>query len=132
VIIIATANEPERLDPALLHRPSRFDRIWKFPLPAAEQRLALLRKRGGDYFSDDVLQEAARQSHGFTMAYVQELVVNALLECVRTENVPQDDHLLRSLDTLRSQRKSAGKPGESIDERESVRILRIKAWIIAE
>ncbi|MEP6935991.1 MAG: ATP-binding protein, partial [Nitrospirota bacterium] len=31
VMIIATANEPERLDPALLHRPSRFDRMWTFP-----------------------------------------------------------------------------------------------------
>jgi hypothetical protein len=44
VMIIATANEPERLDPALLHRPSRFDRVWTFPLPGIDQRRALLRK----------------------------------------------------------------------------------------
>jgi ATP-dependent 26S proteasome regulatory subunit len=119
-MIIATANEPERLDPALLHRPSRFDRVWKFPLPAMEQRLALLRKCGSAYFSDEVLQEVARESHGFTMAYVQEVVVNALLDCAHQGYVPEDDHLVKSVDALRSQRKSAGKPGESIDERENV------------
>ena len=36
------------------------------------------------------------------MAYVQEIVVNALLECVHDELRPCDDHLLKSLDTLRA------------------------------
>lgn len=31
-----------------------------------------------------------------------------------------DDHLLKSLDTLRMQRKEASKPGESMDEKETV------------
>ena len=65
VMVIATANEPELLDPALLYRPSRFDRVWTFPLPEMEQRLALLRKRGGAYFSDAALDNAARRSQGF-------------------------------------------------------------------
>lgn len=54
------------------------------------------------------------------MAYVQEIVVSALLECAHDELTPGDDCLFKSLDTLRIQRKSASKPGESIDERESV------------
>ena len=124
VLIIATANEPERLDPALLHRPSRFDRMWRFPLPGIEQRLALLRKRGAPYFSDDALQKAANQSHGFSMTYVQEIVVNALLECAHDGTVPGDDCLLNSLEALRMQRKSAAKPGESLEERESVGFCR--------
>jgi ATP-dependent 26S proteasome regulatory subunit len=33
VLIIATCNHPEWLDSALPHRPGRFDRIWRFPLP---------------------------------------------------------------------------------------------------
>jgi hypothetical protein len=33
VLVIATCNDPAKLDPALIHRPSRFDRVWKFPLP---------------------------------------------------------------------------------------------------
>lgn len=120
VLIIATCNHPEELDPALIHRPSRFDRIWRFELPKYEQRYALLYKRGGAFFSESVLQEAARRSEGFSMAYVQEIVVSALLECVHDEVVPNDDFLFKSLDTLSVQRKSASKPGEPMDGRESV------------
>jgi SpoVK/Ycf46/Vps4 family AAA+-type ATPase len=70
ILIIATSNAPEKLDQALLHRPSRFDRIWKFPLPRYEQRLALLRKRGGAFFSEGAMEEAARVGR-FSMACVQ-------------------------------------------------------------
>jgi hypothetical protein len=120
VLVIATCNDATKLDPALLHRPSRFDRIWKFSLPGYEQRYALLRKRGGGHFSEEALEEAARRSDGFSMAYVQEIVVNALLGCAHDETCPDDESLLRSLEALRKQRKSASMPGQSMDERESV------------
>ena len=120
VLVIATCNEPEKLDPALLHRPSRFDRIWKFPLPGVEQRLALLRKHGGTYFSEPVLREVAQRSNGFSMTYVQEIVVNALLECAHEGKNPSDQDLLRSFDTIRLQRKSASKGVESLEEQDHV------------
>lgn len=120
VLVIATCNEPDKLDPALIHRPSRFDRVWRFELPKYEQRLALLRKRGRDFFSESALEAAARRSEGFSMAYVQEIVVSALLECTHDDQPPKDGHLFKSLDTLRAQRKEASKPGESMEEREAV------------
>ncbi|BFU92183.1 MAG: hypothetical protein NTAFB01_33700 [Nitrospira sp.] len=120
VLVIATCNEPDKLDPALIHRPSRFDRVWRFELPKYDQRLALLRKRGRDFFSESALETAARRSDGFSMAYVQEIIVSALLECTHDDLPPNDDHLFKSLDALRMQRKEASKPGESMDERESV------------
>jgi hypothetical protein len=120
VLVIATSNEPERLDPALLHRPSRFDRIWQFPLPGLEQRVALLRKCGGKYFSDIALEEAANRSHGCSMAHVQEIVVNALLQCAHAEKGPTDERLLDSVEVLRMQRRRVAKPLESLNEREAV------------
>jgi hypothetical protein len=54
------------------------------------------------------------------MAYVQEIVVNALLESVHNGTTPSDADLLRSLDTLRLQRKSASKHIESLEEQENV------------
>jgi hypothetical protein len=120
VLVIATCNEPDKLDPALIHRPSRFDRVWRFDLPKYEQRLELLRRRGGTFFSESALETTARQSEWFSMAYVQEIVVSALLECAHDDQPPSDDHLLKSLDTLRMQRKEASKPGESMSERETV------------
>lgn len=120
VLVIATCNEPEKLDPALLHRPSRFDRIWNFPLPAVEQRLALLRKHGGSYFSEPVLREVAQRSHGFPMTYVQEVVVNALFECAHNGTSPNDPDLLRSFDAIRLQRRCASKGVESLEEQDNV------------
>jgi cell division protease FtsH len=120
VLVIATCNEPYKLDPALLHRPSRFDRVWRFELPKYEQRLELLCRKGGTFFSASALETAARRSEGFSMAYVQEIVVSALLQCTHDDQPPNDDHLFKSLDTLRTQRKEASKPGESVNERESV------------
>ncbi|MGQ0556205.1 MAG: AAA family ATPase [Nitrospiraceae bacterium] len=120
VLVIATCNEPDKLYPALIHRPSRFDRVWRFDLPKYEQRLELLRRKGGTFFSESALEATARRSEGFSMAYVQEIIVSALLECAHDEVDPTDDHLLKSLDTLRLQRKSASKQGEAVGERESV------------
>ncbi len=120
VLVIATCNEPDKLDPALIHRPSRFDRVWRFELPKYDQRLELLRRKGGTYFSASALETVARRSEGFSMAYVQEIVVNALLECAHDDQLPNDDHLLKSVDVLRLQRKEASRPGESLGQTESV------------
>ena len=126
VLVIATCNEPDKLDPALIHRPSRFDRVWRFELPKYDQRLALLRKRGREFFSGPALETVARRSDGFSMAYVQEIIVSALLECTHDDLPPTDDHLFKSLDILRMQRKEASKPGEAMGERESVGFLHLK------
>lgn len=120
VLVIATSNSPERLDPALLHRPSRFDRMWRFSLPNAEQRLSLLTKKGGTFFSTRAIIEAATRSTGFSMAYTQEILVNALLECAQNGGTPKDEHLLRSLESLKMQRKTASKVEEDMAYRESI------------
>jgi hypothetical protein len=120
ILLVATSNDPASLDPALLHRPSRFDRVWKFALPDYEQRLALLRKRGSRYFSDDVLSEVARNTAGFSMAYVQEIVVNALLQNANNGGKPDDGGLLESLEILKRQRRAASKHNETAEERGTV------------
>jgi len=38
IVVIATANEPSVLDPAILKRPGRFDRVVHFPNPCAQLR----------------------------------------------------------------------------------------------
>ncbi len=120
VLVIATCNDPSQLDPALVHRPSRFDRIWRFPLPKYDQRRQLLRKKGRPYFSDTALDQAAHQSNGFSMAYVQEIIVNALLACAHAGTRPDDTNLFHSLKTLKAQRKTATKEEESLADRESL------------
>jgi hypothetical protein len=38
IIVVATANEPALLDPAILRRPGRFDRVVQFPNPSEALR----------------------------------------------------------------------------------------------
>ncbi|OIO09658.1 MAG: hypothetical protein AUJ52_06035 [Elusimicrobia bacterium CG1_02_63_36] len=112
VLVIATTNAPENLDQALLHRPSRFDRVWHFPLPGRIERLRLLEKKGRKHFSGDALHRAADRSSGFTMAYTQEAVVSALLSAVHEKRPPQDSDLAVSVEILARQvRESRKKDG---------------------
>jgi hypothetical protein len=107
VLVIATINDINRLDAALVHRPSRFDRIWEFSLPAQPQRLAMLRKLGGKHFSHEAMEKTAAQTEGFSMAYVQEVFTNALLLAVSRGEDINDGHLAESLAVLKKQFKSS-------------------------
>ncbi len=108
VLVIATSNEPQKLDPALLHRPSRFDRIWTFPLPEYEQRFALLKKLGSARFSQEALEKAASETSGFSMAYVQEVITSAFLTSICAKEKTADKHLAQSLAVLKKQFKAMG------------------------
>ncbi len=105
VLVLATSNAPEKLDPALLHRPSRFDRVWQIGLPELAQRLEILRRKGGRFFTPQSLEHAAGESHGFSMAYTQEIITNAVLIAANTGDDPRPEHLLASLDQLKAQFK---------------------------
>jgi AAA+ superfamily predicted ATPase len=96
VLTIATTNYPEKLDPALANRPSRFDRVWRIPSPDDKQRRAFL----DILFAKTSLEaslydELVRRTRGWSMAYVQELkataVVNAM-QCERDHLLPEDVH----------------------------------------
>ena len=120
IMVIATANYPQNLDPALSLRPSRFDRLWRFPLPDLSQRRAMLEKNGGKFFSAQALDEAAKGSGGFSMAFVQEIVVSALLGCVHNNGKPADKDLLCSLATLKQQRRATVKEDEAHIEQDGI------------
>src|SRR5581483_5198304 len=42
IVTLATTNHPERLDPSILDRPSRFDRKYPFEIPEQDERLAYI------------------------------------------------------------------------------------------
>jgi hypothetical protein len=85
VLTLATTNYPEKIDPALLSRPSRFDRKYAFAPPKAEHRLTYLTNRFGTLkaFGLDIealaptLAQAAQKTDEFSVAMLQELVVSS-------------------------------------------------------
>lgn len=94
VLVLATTNRPEELDPALAARPSRFDRIFEIGLPAASERRRLLATRFGSSLSEQAQESLVELTAGMSMAFVQELFVGAALRAsVRGERPNEADAL---------------------------------------
>ena len=114
ILTIATTNHPEKLDPAILDRPSRFDRKYHFGLPALEERQAFIdrwnRKLEPEArLGDGGVIDAAERSEGFSFAYLQELLLSTLMAWIAEgEHGPMDAILGGQLATLREQMATTG------------------------
>jgi hypothetical protein len=108
ILVLATTNHPERLDPAIVERPSRFDRKYSFDLPAPPERLAYLRRWSGDLHpelrpSGATLEQAAELTEGFSFAYLKEALVSSTVRWAQDRPPGGMDPLL--IDTLALLRK---------------------------
>lgn len=90
ILTIATTNHPERIDDAILNRPSRFDVKYDFALPAALLRVEYILKwiqktqqlvENAPWrviFEEDVsalAQAVADKTDGWSFAFLKELYV---------------------------------------------------------
>lgn len=87
IILLATTNHPDRLDPALVDRPSRFDRKYYFELPGAAERFAYMKswnaQLDGDlHQTDEDLVPLVEATNGFSFAYLKELFLSALMRWI--------------------------------------------------
>lgn len=78
LLIIGTTNNAEEIDPALVHRPSRFDRVWHFPLPNYALRLKYLAWTFENMDSKS-LDWLAEHTEGWSFAYLNELRTTAAI-----------------------------------------------------
>ena len=109
VITLATTNHPERLDPSIVDRPSRFDRKYHFELPGERAR--------GAYIAlwNDKLEPTLRLSPAdasalaeataaFSFAYIQEVFVSSMMRWMATRDDGGIAHVAREqVDLLRAQ-----------------------------
>jgi len=79
ILWIATSNDPSELEPNLLDRPGRFDRIFVFELPGLEERLELLKRFSPWPADPEVLAEVAAEAEGLSGAHIKELCLAAAL-----------------------------------------------------
>ena len=85
VVVLATTNHPQRLDPSILERPSRFDRKYYFELPAERNGSRTLRSgmRNSNrscVYREVQLRESFVRQEGFSFAYLKELFVAAMVQ----------------------------------------------------
>ncbi len=111
VVVLATTNYPEKLDAAILDRPSRFDRKYYFELPAAGERMAYLDlwNRALDSelrLSGATLPRLVKQTKGFSFAYMKELFLSSMMEWIANpSNDGMNKIVLHRVTVLRQQMK---------------------------
>jgi transitional endoplasmic reticulum ATPase len=95
IIVVATANEPVLLDPAILKRPGRFDRTVFFGAPNPVMRASYFNERvpGMPEASLETLAEAA---DGFSYAQLREAYIIAGQRAfIAKRDISLDDLLAR-------------------------------------
>lgn len=119
LLVIATTNHPEKLDPAIVDRPSRFDRKYHFDLPAVAERSAYLRWWNNQLdealkLTDEGLNAVAASAEGFSFAYLKELALASTMAWMNKGDSPMDEIMAAQLVGLREQmastRSDAAKP----------------------
>ena len=86
VVVMAATNRPNVIEPAL-RRPGRFDRELDMGIPDEQGRLEILQIKTRDMrLGTDVdLELMARGTHGYVGADLQQLCMEAALECIRSK-----------------------------------------------
>ena len=74
VIVVATANNPTLLDPAILKRPGRFDRVVQFRNPDASMRREYY-KRLNPILAGERFESAIQKTKGFSFAQLRETYI---------------------------------------------------------
>lgn len=119
IVALATTNHPERLDPSILDRPSRFDRKYPFNLPELSERLAYINMWNGSLkaalqLSDAGIAKLSELTEGFSFAYLKELFLSSMMRWIASEQKESQPEGMQQvmenqIDILRAQMVSALK-----------------------
>lgn len=111
--VVATTNFPERLDPSILDRPSRFDRKYTFELPTLAGRRAYLERWSNRQakelqISDSGIEAITAATEEFSYAYLKELCLATAMAWINAgPGLSADEIALAQAHALQAQRRSA-------------------------
>ncbi|KIJ20334.1 hypothetical protein PAXINDRAFT_166412 [Paxillus involutus ATCC 200175] len=116
LLVIASTNHFDRLDPALSKRPSRFDRKYLFDDPDREERALYarywqdkLKDNSEISFPDSLVNEVADMTQGFSFAYLKEAFVATLVLVSNAGDDEQVDFPIILKNQIATLRKELGK-----------------------
>jgi len=124
VVVLATTNHPEKLDPAILDRPSRFDRKYYFNLPAASERLAYVVAWNQSLEPDLMLSEPAltktvEATEGFSFAYLKELFLSSMMQWIAEGGSGRMDAVMLNRVTVLREQMNGKKRKKSGDKKKA-------------
>ncbi|MDQ2902960.1 MAG: ATP-binding protein [Chloroflexota bacterium] len=113
IVTLATTNHPERLDPAILDRPSRFDRKYPFDLPEQAERHAYIvmwntTLQPALRLSEEGASQMGALTEGFSFAYLKELFLSSMMRWIaKPEQGTMEQVMSEQVNVLREQMISA-------------------------
>lgn len=111
LIVLATTNYADRIDPAIIDRPSRFDRKYHFSLPATTERLNYLRSWQQRLSSEtgwqvDEIEAIVNSTDDFSFAYLKELVISSVMTWMQNSDAPFGRVMAEQAGILRKQMRT--------------------------
>jgi len=107
IVVIATANNHEVLDPAIKHRPSRFDRVIEFKDPNLEQRNKFLKMLYKDMFKDEQYAKIAEVTEGLSMVFIKEIYLKSVFDAMAEgKEKPELKHIENALRVMLKHKES--------------------------
>lgn len=92
VLMIGTTNFPDKVDPALVNRPGRFDRTYHIQDPTEEMRAIYLRSRGiFEYVTEEDFPVLVKETEGFSVASLNEVYTSYVISHVNQETMSVKD-----------------------------------------
>ncbi|MDQ2887530.1 MAG: ATP-binding protein [Chloroflexota bacterium] len=116
IITLATTNHPERLDPAIMDRPSRFDRKYPFELPGLQERIDYIQHwnailQEAMQLPTEAIEHIASLTEDFSFAYLKELFLSSMMKWIIAPQPDIMDTLMsEQVIVLREQMASARRP----------------------
>src|ERR1017187_7982050 len=108
IVVVATANEPTILDPAILRRPGRFDRVVHFPNPCAELRQQYLQQLNPGLPARH-LKLSVEQSDGLSFAQLREVHLIAGQRAFERKGDIGEGDLLLAISSMRRSTLTASR-----------------------
>lgn len=101
-ILIATANNPEKIDSQVLFRPGRFDLRVPFESPSEEEMFSFLKHISThDRISESTLERSAKIASGHSFAFAKGIYLSAANRAFsRSSNFVEDSDFAAALDEL--------------------------------
>lgn len=119
VVVVATANHPAHLDPAILSRPGRFDRVVEFPDPDEKLREQYLRQMLGFACSRKGLRQMVQLSAGFSFAQLREAYITAAYLAFDRKAEIDETHVAEALRQLAPALRKHSRSGRAVGFREA-------------
>jgi ATPase family associated with various cellular activities (AAA) len=103
IVVVATASDPTTLDPAILKRPGRFDRLAAFLPPSLEMRHLYFTRLTKGTLDEQSIGVAAHESDRMSFAQLREAFIIAGQRSFRRGGGVRPEELTAAVHTVRSE-----------------------------